>query len=122
MTPLQNASLQFKQTAIIMATPTAALLLACIALVVFEVISFRKVMMRDLSIMADVIGNNCAASLDFNDAKSAEETLSALKSQSNIAGAFLFSQDGKVFAGYHRPNDGRTLVPPPFQLTGHYFS
>src|SRR5579859_383434 len=118
---LRNASLQFKQTAIIMATTTMALLLAGAALVIFEVVSFRANMARDLTVMADVMGDNCTASLAFNDTKSAEETLAALKDQPHIIAAFIFSKDGKVFARYGRANDGRSLSSPKLQKSGHYF-
>ncbi|MDB6020144.1 MAG: Signal transduction histidine kinase CheA, partial [Pedosphaera sp.] len=36
-------------------------------------------------------------------------------------GAFIYTKDGKVFAGYERPNNGRALVPPPYQRSGHDF-
>src|SRR5882724_6963069 len=117
----QNASIQRKQTVIIMLTTTVALLLACAAFATYEVISFRTTMLRDLGTMGQIIGDNCASAIDFNDAKSAEETLASLKDEPNIAGACVYSKDGKVIAQYKRANDGRTFEPPPYRTSGHYF-
>jgi len=107
---------------IIMLTTSIALLLVCAAFATYEVISFRRDMVRDLNIMAEVIGDNCAASIDFNDAKSATETLAGLKDQPHIMGAFIYTKAGKVFASYNRPNDVVALSPPTYQTSGYQFA
>lgn len=117
----KNASLKRKQVIIIMLTTTTALLLACLAFGAYEVITFRKDMLGDLKTLADVMGDNCAASIDFSDPKTADETLSALKAQSRIVAAFVYTKDGKVFASYDRPNDGRTIAAPSTVSSGHQF-
>ncbi len=117
----QNASIQRKQTLIIMLTTSVALLLACAAFTIYEVITFRKAMLKNLYTMAEIIGDNAAASLDFNDAKTAQEILDSLKYEPNMAGACKYLNSGDVFASYDRDGDGRDFTPPKFQLTGHSF-
>src|SRR5258705_10598388 len=53
----RNASLQSKQTIVIMVTCVVALVLACLAFVTFEIITFRKELVRDLGTLAEMIGN-----------------------------------------------------------------
>src|ERR1700712_3625920 len=108
----QNASIQRKQTLIIMLTTTVALLLACAAFTAYEVIKFRHEMVRDLATLSDIVDHNSFAALDFNDPKNAVETLAALAAQPNIIGACIFTPDGKVFATYDRPGDNIVFQAP----------
>jgi PAS domain S-box-containing protein len=117
----RNASIQRKQTLIIMLTTAVALLLACAAFTTYEVITFRKAMLRNLATLGEIVGDNSAAALDFNDPKAAVETLAALKEEPNIVGACIYLKNGTLFAVYDRSGDGRTFVPPKFQMNGHSF-
>src|SRR2546421_2175992 len=110
MNSFRNISLKRKQTLIIMLTSGAALLLASIAFFSYEVIAFRREMVVNLSTLAQIIGNNSTAGLDFNDSKAVEETLSALRAERHIVGAAVYARDGRVFAFYDRPEDGREFL------------
>src|SRR3954454_18419961 len=101
----RKLSIKHKQTLIILATSGAALLLACAAFAMYEVAIFRTAMVRNLSILADMIGNNTTAALEFNDTKVVDETLSALKGEPDIIGAAVYTKEGEVFGVYDRPND-----------------
>src|SRR5271170_8055103 len=97
---LKNMSIRRKQTLIIMLAGSIALLLACAAFSTYEVITFHEDMVKELSTLAEIVGNNCSAALDFNEAASANETLSALKAEPEIIGACVYSKSGEVFAKY----------------------
>src|SRR6266567_886839 len=112
MRRFQKASIQRKQTWIIMLTCCVALLLACATFVTYELLTFRKEMTRNLTTLAEIIGNNSTAALDFNDEKAAEETLAALRAEPNIVAACLYTKNGEVFARYSRDGSG-TFQPPP---------
>ena len=73
---LQNTSIRRKQMLIIMLTSGVVLVLACAAISIFEVTAFRKDMVVDLSTLADIVGDNSSAALDFQDTNTATETLS----------------------------------------------
>jgi len=105
-------SIRRKQTLIMMLTSSIALLLACIAFSIYEVIAFRAAMVQNLSTLADIVDDNVAAAVDFNDPKSAEDTLSALQAEPSIIGACTYRKDGQVFAKYDRAGDGITFAPP----------
>jgi PAS domain S-box-containing protein len=118
---IANMSIQRKQTLIIMGTSSVVLLLACAAFSICELISFRKTMVQDLSTLAEMAGDNTAAALDFNDAKSAGETLAALHAEPGIIGACVYTKEGKVFATYDRTNGGIAFTPPALPPNGSAF-
>ena len=107
-----------------MLTSTAALLLACCGFVAYEAVTFRAEMKHHLTTVAEMVGKNSAAALDFNDLNSADEVLSALRAEPNIVAAWLCGKDGNVFAAYAR--DGAKGPPPtdwmkaPYQFTAQY--
>src|ERR1051325_1768193 len=101
---LRNIPLRRKQRLIIMLTSTTALLLACAAFILYDVASFRTQLTARASGIAEVMAYNCAAAVDFNDAKSATETLAALQAQPEIIAACVYDRQGRVFATYSRTN------------------
>jgi signal transduction histidine kinase len=119
----RKAPLQRKQMLIIMLTTSIALILVCSAFAAFEVLTFRKGMVRNVSTMAEMLGNNTAAALDFNDTKAAQETISALKAEPNITGACVYTKEHELFVTYQNgqmPNG--SFTPPVFQEHGASFS
>lgn len=117
---LHKISIRRKQMLIIMLTSTAALLLACAIFVAYDVASIRKGIIEKVSVLAEAVGNNCSATIEFNDPKTAEETLSALSAEPSVVFACVYTRKGDVFAAYNRP--GRvSFHPPPPPLTGYEF-
>jgi signal transduction histidine kinase len=80
-----------------------AALLACVVFGAFDRLTVREGMERDLTTLADVLGNNSTAALVFQDPKNAVEILGALQVKPNIAAAGLYDKDAQVFAAYTRP-------------------
>ena len=121
MLKLPTLSLRSKQTLIIMLTSSVALLLACAAFVGYDTVTFRRKLVEELSLMAGVMGNNCAAAIDFNDSKTAGETLAALREDNSIVAACVYSREGRLFAAYQRDPDP-AAVPPAMQAPGQTFT
>ena len=121
MLTLQNLSIRRKQMVIIMLTSSVALLLACAAFVTYDAVTFRRQLVEDVAVLADVIGNNCAAAIDFNDPKTAADTLAALRVNNHVVFACVYSLDGQVFAVYQRDRRA-ALVPPAMSVTGQIFT
>jgi signal transduction histidine kinase len=88
---------------------STALLLACAAFLAYEVLTFRTAMVRNLATHAEVIAANSTAAILFQDAKSAAETLSALRAEPHIMFVEIRTPEGKSFATYLR----RDLTSPP---------
>jgi signal transduction histidine kinase len=120
MSLFSNISLRRKQTLIIMMTSGAVLLLACAAFTAYDIRTFRHELAERMSVVADVVGNNCAAALDFNDPKAAEETLEALQAEDDITSACVYTHNGSRFAVYRRGSAG-PLPPPSAGVTGQVF-
>lgn len=102
----------------------AAVVLACLAFLVYEVNSFRSAIVDDLSIQAQIIGSNSASTLIFNDKPSAEKTLSALQASPHITFAGIYTPTGQFFAGYWRDaksGAGTAPIPPTLTTETHWF-
>jgi signal transduction histidine kinase len=111
-------------TRIILLASTAALALAGLVLVTYDVRTFREMMRLQRSIQAEIIGANTTSALVFDDPRAAEETLGALRAAPRIEVAALYSADGRQFASYIRETGlpGPTLPDVPTdQATWHRF-
>jgi uncharacterized membrane protein affecting hemolysin expression len=89
----QNNSIRGKLTVVNLATSCLALGLACLGFALYERASFRAEMRNELSTLADTLGANTAASLTFNEPKSAQKVLSALRAESHIVMACLYDNE-----------------------------
>src|ERR1041385_1063583 len=98
----RHLSLRRKQMLIIMLTSGVVLLLACAAFIAYDSMTFRDELLEKHSSIAQVIGNTVTAAIDFNDRKTAEESLTALQAEPTIVAACIYDRDGKVFATYQR--------------------
>lgn len=68
-----------------------------------------------LSAMADIVGQNSIASLDFDDRNSALKTLQALRKEPQIVSACLYkSSSGGLFSSYYRDSSA-AACPPNFE-------
>lgn len=121
MHPFHNASIKKRLTMANMLASSAALLLACLAFVAYELIAFRQQMRNDLSTLAQIIGDNSTASLLFGDPASAEETLGALKAEPNIASACIYSHDDALFAQYVRQDAQAVSFPAKPEIDGYRY-
>lgn len=107
---LQNASFRTKLVVVIVLTTTAAILLAFALFLANEYATVRQTQETDLRALADVVGTNCSAALDFDRPDDAAGTLSALKAKPSITYAAVY-KDGRLFAEYTRPHS--QVSPPP---------
>ena len=121
MRALRKMSLQRKQMLIILLTSTVSLLLACAIFVVYDVISFRKSLIEKVSVVAQAVGDNCTAAIEYNDQQTADETLGAMRAEPSIVGACIFTRQGTVFAIYSRGGGRSTFSPPPVKSAGYEF-
>lgn len=95
-------SLRHKQTLIIMLVSTAVLLSGGVALVTVEEFAFRRELVGTVSVLADAVGSNCAAAIDFDDEEAARETLGALGANPSIVAAGVYTVDQRMLAAYQR--------------------
>jgi len=117
----KNVPIKRKLTVLTMLTSGVALLLACIAFVTYEQLTFRRTMAAELSVLTDLFDDNVAPGLTFNDPKSIETTLRSLNAHRHILAAAVYDKNGKAVALYQR-EDLKTPFPfPAMQETGTHF-
>lgn len=121
MKSFRNLTIGRKLTVIIMATSSTALLLACAAFVIHDVIDFRRLLVNDLSTLARIIGSNSADAILFSDSKAANENLAALKAEPHVVWACIYNRRGEVMAHYARSGGGITFPLAP-AAAGHRFT
>jgi PAS domain S-box-containing protein len=108
---LQN-SISRKLTLMNVLVSAVALLLASGGFCAYDTYSFRVALVRNVSIQAQIIGDNTISALLFNDPQAAEKTLSALRANPNLLYAQIYTRDGQPFAGYWRDRTGVTRALP----------
>ena len=106
-----QASIQRRIGREFFATTGLVLLLTAGALFSTAFIQFQNVTDENLMALARVIGGNSEASLLFDDAASATDTLRALKAEESIEAAIVYDGDGLIFAKYVR-SDISDFRPP----------
>jgi C4-dicarboxylate-specific signal transduction histidine kinase len=110
MKVFRHGGIRRKLTLIVMASSCAGLLLACLAFVVNDVLSYRQVMRQDLSTRAQIIGNNSTAALSFGDPKPVDEIMDALSADPHLVVACVFDAERRLFSQYPR-SDMRIPFP-----------
>ncbi len=119
---LQNLSIKRKLTLITMLTSSAALVLSSFSFLIYDLISFRHLLIEDLMTQAGIIGYNSAGAMEFKDVPAATATLSALTAKEDIVTAGLYGRDSKIFAHYVRNNNViPALLPAHSQDKGYRF-
>jgi two-component system, sensor histidine kinase and response regulator len=91
---------------------------ACCVFAVYDIVSSRAALARDLTTVAQITGSNSTAALSFDDAESASEILSSLSSKPHIVEACIYRRDGSVFAKYGRTASAAKFTPPPVSPEG----
>src|SRR5579862_5812925 len=100
MMPSSSYSIRRKITELVLITSAVAVLVACGVFAVYDIVSSRAALARDLATIAQITGSNSTAALSFDDAESASEILSSLSSKPHIVEACIYKRDGSVFATY----------------------
>jgi serine phosphatase RsbU (regulator of sigma subunit) len=103
MARFRDLSIRSKLMTGFMLTSLVALLLTMAALALYDRETFKKKMLADLTALTGVVGENSVSPLVFNDRETARSVLAALRAQPHVTGAFLFDNDGHLFASYTTP-------------------
>jgi PAS domain S-box-containing protein len=112
MPKIQRYSIAKKLTLMNMVVSAVALLLASGGFCAYDLYSFRLALVRNVSMQAQIIGDNTVSALLFNDPHSAEKTLSALRANPNLMYAQIYTRDSQPFAGYWRDGVGESAALP----------
>jgi len=111
-------SISRKVMLVVLATTFMALLISGVAMLLYDVHAYRNDALRDLVTQADILGRSSAPALQFNDPATARGNLQVLRVRPNIVEAAIYTDDGKLFAGY-RSNDSVGRFPPAPKADGY---
>jgi len=112
----RESTIRCKLLGILMLTSSVALVGAGVAFGVYDALTFRRALGRDLATLAEIIGQNGAPALASGDRNAASQILSAMRAKPHIMAAGAYSPEGKLLAEYYRAH---VRVPlPPQALRG----
>ena len=114
MRAFRDFSIRRKLTVMSILASGTALLLACAALLTYELFTYRESMIRILSVRADIIGTNSASAILFNDEAAAAETLATLKADPHIVSAGIYTRNNQAFVTYGRRDERVNALLPGF--------
>ncbi len=120
MTRIADMPIRRKLTLLLLFNSAVVLSLAAVTLIPTEYYNFRMGLVRNVSALADVIGQNCVAALKFNDKAAATESLATLRAEPQIVEAALYGADGSRFTTYSR-DDANFRLPEKAQPDGTRF-
>jgi len=121
MNLLKNGSIRDKLNRIIMLTTSVALLSAALGFCLYDLLTFRNTEARELTSVADIIGANSTAALQFQDPAFGRETLETLRIDPRIVSAGLYTHEDKIFVSYYRDRNNKIILPPQPRKEGTYF-
>jgi signal transduction histidine kinase/ActR/RegA family two-component response regulator len=98
-----------------------SLILACTAFVIYELISFRTNLTREMVSLANIIGANSTAPLEFNDSEAGNETLKGLEADHRILKAVIYTNERKIFSSYVRTSKLNQEIPNRPPPEGDFF-
>lgn len=113
MTRFRDLPIRRKLFIAILGTTTVALLVACSAFIVFELSTFRGSLESKAIVLADILGYNSTAALQFKAPDDAEQTLAGLKADPEIMVACIYTADKVFFAGYTREQEKSKFPDTP---------
>jgi signal transduction histidine kinase len=93
-------SIRSKLMLVVLATTLVALVVAAIALVVYESRTYEQASADALVTQAQILGRASAPALVFDDPAAAAENLALLKVQPRIHAAAIYRPTGRLFASY----------------------
>jgi PAS domain S-box-containing protein len=112
-------SVRGKLLGVVISTTTVALLLAGVAMALYDIRSFREGRVAELTAQADILGLASQAALEFEDPESAHRYLEFLKVHPNVTQAAIYTPKGNLFASYSAPGHEDAELPRLADVDGH---
>src|SRR2546421_3066954 len=99
----QDLPIKRKVIGVIMLTSIIVLLLTAAVFMIYDLITYKQTLRRDLITTARITANASTAALTFRDEHSAGEAIGGLKADPNVLAAALYDGQGHIFVRY--PNN-----------------
>ncbi|MGH8106575.1 MAG: sensor histidine kinase, partial [Arenimonas sp.] len=98
-----SRSLRLKLIGVILLTTLAALIVALVAIVAYDLRAYHQNLTADVSTQAELLGRMSTSAIAFDDAKVAKENLELLGLRPLVEAAAIYTARGTLFATYARP-------------------
>ena len=105
-----SRSLRLKLIAVILVTTLAALIVALVAIIAYDLRAYHRNWTADVSTQAELLGRMSASAIAFDDPAVARENLELLRLRPQVQAAAIYTASGALFATYARPG-----IRPKFQ-------
>src|SRR5207244_4396741 len=102
MASIRNLPIRQRIVVIIMITSAAALILFGGVLLTYDFVTDRRDLLNSSTTLANVMADNIAAAVAFNDPDAAVDTLTSLRAESSVVAACVYTSEG-LFAQYVEP-------------------
>ncbi|MBQ5961388.1 ATP-binding protein [Massilia sp. ZL223] len=109
----RQGSIRKKLATAVMATTFAALLVSIAIVVGYDLRSYHRALLNDLTTQAELVGHMTSAALTFDDPRLANENLALLRTRPLVRAAAIYDAGGELFASYAAAGEGR---PAPQRL------
>jgi signal transduction histidine kinase/ActR/RegA family two-component response regulator len=96
----RQRSIRKKLVAMVMTTTLVALLVSIALVVAYDLRSYHRTLVNDLSTDAELVGHMTSAALTFDDPRLANEDLLLLRASPLVRGAAIYDARGQLFASY----------------------
>ena len=97
---IRRSSIRKKLVVAVMATTFAALLVSVGLIIGYDLRSYHRSLVNDLSTQAELVGHMTSAALAFDDPRLAGENLALLRTRPMVGAAAIFDENGRLFASY----------------------
>ena len=112
MARFRDLPLQRKLTLLLLLTTGAVFTAGSVGYFAYDVVTYRRMMVDDLSLLARTLSVNTSTALVYNDPQTAEVILGGLKANPRLVAAVVLRPDGSVFARHVRDDAKTTFTPP----------
>lgn len=83
-----------------MVTSIITILLTCSLFVAYGIVNTRGMVIKELSLVSQIIANRVGAALDWGDKETAQNSLGDLQIKDSVIVACVYNKEGAVFANY----------------------
>ena len=109
---LHTRSVRVRLIVMALLTTFVALIAASAAMLSYDVQSYRRTWIADVTTQADIVAVVSAAAVSFNDTDAARQNLELLRVRRQIIAGAIYGAHGKLFASYQRTAGGDAPVFP----------
>lgn len=105
----RQRSIRKKLVAVVMTTTFVALLVSIAIVIAYDLRSYHRALVNDLSTQAELVGHMTSAALSFDDPRLANENLALLRTSPLVRAAAIYDAKGALFASYAAAGQSRQI-------------